>query len=93
MTAVQTGDLVIGNGSAGYGFGWSVLRRAAAGDGRGAGSFGHGGAYKTAMWVEPRRQLVMVLMRQHSGAFLTPDGNRIEGVFLKAAMDRFGNTP
>jgi CubicO group peptidase (beta-lactamase class C family) len=90
MTSVQTGDLKIGNGSAGYGFGWSVLRQENRVDGRSAGSFGHGGAYKTAMWVDPQRQLIMVLMRQHSGPFLTPDGNKLEGVFLKAAIERYG---
>ncbi|MCL5744622.1 MAG: beta-lactamase family protein [Acidobacteria bacterium] len=89
MTSVETGDLMIGNGSTGYGFGWSVLRRPAR-DGRTAGSFGHGGAYKTAMWVDPHRKLIMVLLRQHSGGFLTPDGNRIEEVFLKASIDRYG---
>ena len=84
MTSVQTGDL-----PQAYGFGWSVLRKAG-GDGLSAGSFGHGGAYKTAMWVEPKRQLFLVLMRQHSGPFLVPDGNRIESVFVKAAIDKFG---
>jgi CubicO group peptidase (beta-lactamase class C family) len=79
MTSIQTGELVIGNGETGYGLGWSVLRRENADDGRSAGSFGHGGAYKTAM-----------LLRHHSGKFPTPDGSKIEGVFLKAAIDRYG---
>ena len=40
MTSVQTGDLKInGNDAVGYGFGWSVLRRAAE-DGRSAGALG-----------------------------------------------------
>lgn len=90
MTSVETGDLRIGNGSRGYGFGWFVLRRPAP-DGRTAGSFGHGGAYKTVMWVDPHRNLIMILLRQHSGEFLNPDGKRIEEVFLKAAIDRYGS--
>lgn len=90
MTSVQTGDIEVNNGDAtGYGFGWSVLKRAAA-DGRSAGSYGHGGAYKTAMWVDAQQQLVMILQRQHDGAFLVPEGNRIEGVFLKAAIAKYG---
>ncbi len=88
MTSVETGDVRVG-GDDGYGFGWTVLKHAA-GDGRGAGSFGHGGAYKTAMWVEPQKRLVLVLLRQHSGAFLTPDGNKLEGAFLKAAIGEYG---
>lgn len=83
MTSIQTGDL-----PQTYGFGWSVIRKAA-GDGRGAGSFGHGGAYKTAMWVDPARKLVLVLMRQHDGEFLVPEGSKIEAVFLKTAIDQF----
>ncbi len=87
MTSVQTGEVKDGPG---YGFGWMVQKRVPA-DGRSAGSFGHGGAYKTAMWVDPGKQLVMILLRHHSGAFLTPDGNKIEEVFLKAAIDNYGN--
>ena len=89
MTSVETGDVKVGGGPNGYGFGWTVLKRAS-GDGLGAGSFGQGGAYKTALWVEPQKRLVLVLLRQHSGAFLTPDGNKIESVFLKAAIDKYG---
>jgi CubicO group peptidase (beta-lactamase class C family) len=89
MTSVETGDVKVGGDGNGYGFGWSVLKRAAA-DGRSAGSFGHGGAYKTAMWIEPNKRLVLVLLRQHSGPFLTPDGNKLEGVFLKAAIEKYG---
>jgi hypothetical protein len=35
--------------------------------------------------------LVLVLLRQHSGAFLIPDGNKLEGVFLKAAIEKYGS--
>jgi len=83
-TSNQIGDL-----PPGYGYGWRVIAKAA-GDGRSAGSFGHGGAYETVMWVEPKRKLVMVLMRQHSGPFLVPEGNKIEPTFLKAAISKFG---
>lgn len=89
-TSVETGGIRVNNDDAvGYGFGWTALKRAA-GDGRSAGSFGHGGAYKTMMWVDPAKNLVMVLMRQHAGAFLSPDGNQIEPVFFKEAIARYG---
>ena len=87
MTSVETGEIKI-NDAGGYGFGWSVLKRAAE-DGRGTGSFGHGGAYKTAMWVEPQKGLVMVLLRHYAGA-ATQEVNKIEGVFLKAALGKYG---
>jgi CubicO group peptidase (beta-lactamase class C family) len=90
MTSIQTGDLVVGDGATGYGLGWSVLRHDATGDGRSAGCYGHSGAYKTAMWVDPQRKLIMVLLVQHSGDYLTPDGNRIGTAFFKAAIEKYG---
>jgi CubicO group peptidase (beta-lactamase class C family) len=59
--------------------GWTVMKRAAA-DGRSAGSFGHGGAYKMLMWVDPSKDQILILLRQHSGA-----ENKVEPAFLKAA--------
>jgi CubicO group peptidase (beta-lactamase class C family) len=88
-TTVETGAISNGNDNNGYGFGWSVLKRAAGKDGRSAGSFGHGGAYKTMMWVDPGNGLVMVFLRQHSGKVLTPEGEKIEEVFFKAAIQKY----
>lgn len=88
MTSVETGELLInGNGSSGYGFGWTVLKKPAA-DGRPAGAFGHGGAYKTAMWIDPAKGLVMILLRQHSGQVM-PKGAKLEEEFLRTA-ERMG---
>ncbi len=88
MTSVQTGDLKLGGSDAnGYGFGWTVVKRPG-GNGLSAGSFGHGGAYKTAMWVDPQRERVLVLLRQFAGD-ATPEVNQMEGVFLKAALTKF----
>jgi len=84
MTSVQTGDL-----AQSYGFGWQVLRKDGA-DGRSVGSFGHGGAYKTMIWIDPPKQLVMILLRHHSGGFLVPEGNKTDGVFFKAAIEKYG---
>ncbi len=71
-----------------YGYGWSVLKKAA-GDGRSEGSFGHGGAYKTALWIDPKKELIFVLMKQHAG----PDNTKMEQAFLKAAVAQFGGRP
>ncbi len=80
MTSLQTGDL-----PEGYGFGWSVLKKAA-GDGRSAGTFGHGGAYKTAMWIDPALGRIFILMRHEAGT----DNTKLEPDFLKLAVQRFG---
>jgi CubicO group peptidase (beta-lactamase class C family) len=91
MTSVETGEIRINdNDATGYGFGWTVLKRAA-GDGRSVASFGHGGAYKTVMWVDPLKDLVLILLRHHSGGFLEPDGNKIEPVFFKAAIEKYAH--
>jgi CubicO group peptidase (beta-lactamase class C family) len=80
MTSVETGEIPLNkNNLEGYGFGWVVMKRAAA-DGRDSGSFGHGGAYKTMMWIDPRKDRIVILLRQHAGN----DGNKVEPAFLKA---------
>ena len=83
------GDITInGNDATGYGFGWSVLKKAAA-DGRSAASFGHNGAYKTAMWIDPPSDRVFILLRHQAGDTVTPDGKRIEAVFYRTAIEAF----
>jgi CubicO group peptidase (beta-lactamase class C family) len=90
-TSVETDDIKInGSDGTGYGFGWSVLKKPA-GDGRSAGSFGHGGAYKTAMWIDPPKDRIFILLRHQSGDTLTPEGKRIEAVFYKTAIAAIHN--
>ncbi len=68
MTGVHTGDLIVGFAPGmGYGFGWGVIK-----DFKGAwrycsvGSYGHGGAYRTYGWVDPKLDMVRVLMLQRT---------------------------
>ncbi len=91
MASVQTGNIVIGDGGTGYGLGFNVVRKAGD-DGLPAGSYGHSGAYKTSMWIDPQQRLIFVLMRQHTGDFANPEGEKIQGAFVKAAIARFGNS-
>jgi CubicO group peptidase (beta-lactamase class C family) len=88
MTRIQTGELKVGDGQVAYAFGWSV-RRAADEQGLAAGAFGHSGAYKTLMWIDPKQQRIFILLRQHSGDFVNPEGKRIEREFIHAAVERF----
>ena len=62
MSSQQTGGLAV-SGEEGYGLGCFVEIKAKAG-GPSLGSFGHHGARKTQMWIDPENQLVMVLMVQ-----------------------------
>jgi CubicO group peptidase (beta-lactamase class C family) len=62
MSSLQTGNLTVGR-EEGYGLGCFVQEKAQAG-GPSVGSYGHHGARKTQMWIDPQKQLVMVLMVQ-----------------------------
>lgn len=55
------------------------------------GSFGHGGAYKTNMSIDPRQQLVTILLVQH--AVWAGDGAKVSPTFIEAANKAFGRGP
>lgn len=88
MTRIQTGDLATGfTPGNGWGLGWCVVR-----DPQGvtevlsAGTFGHGGAFGTQGWVDPRRRMVLVLMIQRTG-FGNSDGSDIRGTFSRLSVE------
>jgi CubicO group peptidase (beta-lactamase class C family) len=91
MTTTQTGDLLgKGAGKGGYGLGWFTVKTAP-GEGRRpiVGKCNHGGSYKTAMWIDPERQRIMVFMTQLED----PNGQTTEklfNTFKKAAGEAFG---
>ncbi len=69
MTRVQTGDLKAGfvPGS-GWGLGWGIVREPAGVTAAlSPGTFGHGGAFGTQAWVDPKRDLFVVLLIQRTG--------------------------
>ena len=77
MTTTQSGDLKTGfvEGMS-WGLGFQVVKEP-----RGVtaslspGSFGHGGAYGTQSWADPKRDLIFVLMIQRAGL---PNGDASE---------------
>jgi len=73
MTANHTGDLNAGfSPGVGFGLGWSVVRNA---EGmfrlNSIGTFGHGGLWKTYGWIDPKKELVGVILMQR----LSSDGD------------------
>ncbi len=73
MTVNHTGELQAGfSPGVGYGLGWSVVRNA---DGlfrlNSIGTFGHGGLWKTYGWIDPKKELVGVILMQR----LSSDGD------------------
>jgi CubicO group peptidase (beta-lactamase class C family) len=69
MTTVQTGDLACGFvPGMGFGYGFGVVKQPQGVTGMlSAGSFGHGGAFGTQSWADPKRDLFMILLIQRSG--------------------------
>jgi CubicO group peptidase (beta-lactamase class C family) len=68
MTTVQTGDLKAGFApGVGYGLGWGIVRNA---EGmfryNSIGAFSHGGAYRTYAFVDPKRELIGIILYQRT---------------------------
>jgi CubicO group peptidase (beta-lactamase class C family) len=85
MTSRQTGGSIQEN----YGLGWSTTRdRRESGGTVVPGPCGHGGAYATNMWIDPRRELITVYMVQYAGP--GDEGGQMRSAFMKAAEEAFG---
>jgi CubicO group peptidase (beta-lactamase class C family) len=69
MTKVQTGDLPAAfTPGMGFGFGWAVVRQpTGVTEMLSPGSYGHGGAFGTQAWIDPDKDLFMVLLIQRAG--------------------------
>ncbi len=69
MTQVQTGELKCGfvEGMS-FGYGFAVVREPAGVTGMlSPGTFGHGGAFATQSWADPKRDLFVILLIQRTG--------------------------
>ena len=81
MTEVHTGELQAGHSPGmGYGLAWAVVRTA---DGTlpltSIGAYGHGGAFGTYGWVDPKKDLVGVFLVQQ------PDVSTERSAFMAMA--------
>src|SRR5206468_7591701 len=88
MTALHTGYLPPTAPGMGYGLGWEVVR-----DPRGAlrgtsiGSYGHGGAYGTYGWVDPKADLVGVFLIQRASGGAPDERNAFMQTLASALVD------
>ena len=87
MTADQTGPVTVSPDEA-YGVGFAVKKKQIA-DGLSIGSFGHRGARKTVMWVDPVNQLVLIMLLQN-GEFTGQQQNDLNTAFFRTAIDKYG---
>jgi CubicO group peptidase (beta-lactamase class C family) len=69
MTKVQTGDLPAAfTPGMGFGFGWGIVKTPTGVTASlSPGSFGHGGAFGTQAWIDPQKDLFVVLLIQRVG--------------------------
>jgi CubicO group peptidase (beta-lactamase class C family) len=74
MTTKQTAEGVPNN----YGFGWGTA------EGK-DGVYGHGGACKTSMKVDPALGLITVFLIQHNGDYPNEEAGQVSAVFTAAA--------
>lgn len=88
MTELHTGELQANQPGMGYGLAWAVAK-----DPMGSlvlpltsiGSYGHGGAYGTYGWVDPKKDLVGVFLVQRPGA--TEERNAFMSLTGAAVLD------
>jgi CubicO group peptidase (beta-lactamase class C family) len=87
MTSLQSGDLVTGfTPGNGWGLGFCLIREPqGATDVLSAGSYGHGGAFGTQGWIDPKNEMIFVLLvaRQNFGG---GDGSDIRADFQRLAV-------
>jgi CubicO group peptidase (beta-lactamase class C family)/glyoxylase-like metal-dependent hydrolase (beta-lactamase superfamily II) len=90
MTTIQTAGLKTGfTEGNGWGLGWCVVREP---QGITAmlspGTFGHGGAYGTQAWIDPRTKRIYILMVQRAN-FPNSDASEVRRGFQEAASAAF----
>jgi CubicO group peptidase (beta-lactamase class C family) len=69
MTKNQTGELAAGfTSNLGMGFGWQVTRKPEGVHSMlSSGTYGHGGAFGTQGWIDPAKDLFVILLIQRAG--------------------------
>jgi CubicO group peptidase (beta-lactamase class C family) len=92
MTRTQTGDLKTGfTDGASFGYGFSVVKEP-----QGVtkmlspGTFGHGGAYGTQSWADPKSDLIMILMIQRAklpNADASPMREALQAIAASAVVE------
>ena len=91
MTQTQTGDIKTGfvEGMS-WGLGFQVVKEPmGVTESLSAGTYGHGGAYATQSWADPKRGIIVVMMIQRAG-FRNGDNSPVRKGFQEAAKKQLG---
>ncbi|MBM3971553.1 MAG: beta-lactamase family protein [Planctomycetes bacterium] len=88
MTKVQTGDLQCGFvPGMGFGFGWAVVKEPQGVTAMlSPGTFGHGGAFGTQAWIDPKQDLFVILLIQRVG-LQNADGSDLRRELQQLAVE------
>ncbi|MGC9972279.1 MAG: serine hydrolase domain-containing protein [Bryobacteraceae bacterium] len=89
MTALHTGDLKAGfTPGLGWGLGWTVVREPLGTlELRSIGTFGHGGAFGTEGWVDPKQDLIQILMMGRTAGSTPEERNSFFTLSASAVVD------
>jgi CubicO group peptidase (beta-lactamase class C family)/predicted esterase len=92
MTTIRTDDLKTGfTPGNGWGLGWCVVREPQGVTAMlSPGTFGHGGAYGTQAWIDPKAKRVYILMVQRAN-FPNSDASEVRKGFQEAASGVFSD--
>jgi CubicO group peptidase (beta-lactamase class C family) len=91
MTTVRTGDLQTGfTPGNGWGLGWCIVREPqGVTEMLSPGTFGHGGAFGTQGWIDPRRKMIFILLVQRTN-FPNSDASPVREAFQRLAVEALG---
>jgi CubicO group peptidase (beta-lactamase class C family) len=94
MTRLQTGDLEGGfTPGMGFGYGWAVVREPAGVTAMlSPGSYGHGGAFGTQGWIDPHKDLFIILLMQRVG-MPNADASEMRRELQSLAVSAFSAAP
>jgi CubicO group peptidase (beta-lactamase class C family) len=88
MTQTQTGDLKTGfvDGMS-FGYGWAVVKEPQGVTAMlSPGTYGHGGAFGTQAWIDPKQDLFLILLIQRTGV-QNSDGSIFRQEFQRLAVE------
>ena len=91
MTRTQTGNIKTGfvDGMS-WGLGFQVVKEPqGVTEALSAGTYGHGGAYATQSWADPKRGIILVMMIQRAG-FRNGDNSPVRKGFQEAVKQQIG---
>jgi CubicO group peptidase (beta-lactamase class C family) len=88
MTSVQTGELKAAfTPGMGFGYGFAVTRKPEGVTSMlSPGTYGHGGAFGTQVWADPKRDLFVILLIQRTG-LPNADGSEMRRTVQQLAVD------